>query len=108
MPNPIRIACSGVGKVVRGSTLIVAAILFCLGLVSVAARRNAIGILIGIELIINAAILNFVAFWRFSGAPTTGGNAYDGPIFGIFPSGPLLNFRSSTIAKSIPPTRRFV
>ncbi len=64
--------------------LMVGAILFCLGLVSVAARRNAIGILIGIELILNAANLNFLAFWRFSGAPQVGLAAYDGPIFAIF------------------------
>lgn len=64
--------------------LFVAAILFCLGLVSVAARRNAIGILIGIELILNAANLNLLAFWRFGGAPTSGPNAFDGPIFAIF------------------------
>lgn len=64
--------------------LIVAAILFCLGLVAVGARRNAIGVLIGIELILNAAVLNMVAFWHFNGAKAIGPGAYDGPIFGIF------------------------
>lgn len=64
--------------------LVVAGILFCLGLVSVAARRNAIGILIGIELILNAANLNLLAFWRFSGAATEGAGAFDGPVFAIF------------------------
>jgi NADH-quinone oxidoreductase subunit K len=64
--------------------LMVAAILFCLGLVAVGARRNAIGILIGLELIINAAVLNFVAFWRFRGSVAEGAGAFDGPIFGIF------------------------
>jgi NADH:ubiquinone oxidoreductase subunit K len=64
--------------------LVVAAILFCLGLVSCAARRNAIGILIGIELILNATNLNLLAFWRFSGAAASGGNAFDGPIFAVF------------------------
>lgn len=64
--------------------LIIAAILFCLGLVCCTARRNAIGILIGIELILNAANLNLLAFWRFGGSPVTGAAAYDGPIFAVF------------------------
>lgn len=64
--------------------LVVAAILFCVGLVACAARRNAIGILIGIELILNAANLNLLAFWRFHGSASTGVNAYDGPIFAVF------------------------
>ena len=63
--------------------LLAAAVLFVLGLVACMARRNAIGILIGIELILNAAILNFMAFWHFRG-----GQAVDpsmsGPLFGIF------------------------
>lgn len=64
--------------------LIVAAILFCFGLAACAARRNAIGILIGIELILNAANLNFLAFWRFHGSVSEGINAYDGPMFAMF------------------------
>lgn len=64
--------------------LLVGAILFCLGLVACAARRNAVGILIGIELILNAANLNLLAFWRFSGSVSTGISAYDGPVFAVF------------------------
>jgi NADH-quinone oxidoreductase subunit K len=64
--------------------LIVAALLFVFGLTACVARRNAIGILIGIELILNAAILNFMAFWRFSGSPVQGEGAFAGPLFGIF------------------------
>lgn len=45
--------------------LTVSAILFCLGLLAVVTRRNAILILMGIELILNAANVNFVAFTRF-------------------------------------------
>ena len=55
--------------------LIIAALLFLFGLSSCLMRSNAIGILIGIELILNAAIINFMAFWRFgssSGAPLAG------------------------------------
>jgi NADH:ubiquinone oxidoreductase subunit K len=46
--------------------LVLAALLFAVGLVGVLARRNAIVVLMGIELMLNAANLNFVAFWRFS------------------------------------------
>ncbi|MGN0003320.1 MAG: NADH-quinone oxidoreductase subunit NuoK, partial [Sphingobacterium composti] len=42
--------------------LVVSACIFCIGLYTVLAKRNAIMILVGIELMINAAILNFVAF----------------------------------------------
>ncbi len=45
--------------------LIVAAILFCIGLYGALARRNAIGILMGIELMLNAVNINLVAFWRY-------------------------------------------
>ena len=63
--------------------LIVAAILFVLGLMACMLRRNAIGILIGIELILNAAILNFMAFWRFRGG-LDADPAMSGPMFGLF------------------------
>jgi NADH-quinone oxidoreductase subunit K len=45
--------------------LFVSAVLFGLGLVTVASRRNAVAILMGIELILNAANLNFIAFAHF-------------------------------------------
>ena len=45
--------------------LIIAAILFCLGLCAVLTRRNGIAVLMGIELILNAANINFVAFSNF-------------------------------------------
>ena len=44
--------------------LVVGALLFALGLVTVATRRNAVGVLMGVELILNGANLNFVAFER--------------------------------------------
>ncbi len=48
--------------------------LFCLGLAGALARSNSILVLLGIELMLNAANLNFIAFWRFGppGAPATG------------------------------------
>jgi NADH-quinone oxidoreductase subunit K len=58
--------------------LTVAAILFVLGLLTVATRRNAVAILMGVELILNAASLNFVAFSRYA----HGG--ISGQVFSIF------------------------
>jgi NADH-quinone oxidoreductase subunit K len=49
--------------------LIVSAALFCIGLLGVFSRRHAIFILIGIELMLAAANLNFIAFWRFGPQP---------------------------------------
>lgn len=51
--------------------LLVSALLFCIGLAGALTRRNAIMVLIGIELMLNAANLNFIAFWRFSEHPET-------------------------------------
>lgn len=45
--------------------LIISAALFCIGIYMVVAKQNAIQILIGIELMLNAAILNLVAFGKF-------------------------------------------
>jgi len=45
--------------------LLVAAALFCIGLYGVLSRRNAIGILMGIELMLNAVNINLIAFWRY-------------------------------------------
>ena len=60
-----------------GAYLTLAAVLFCIGLFGVVTRRNAIGILIGIELMLNAVNINLVAFARFSGDPT-------GMVFTVF------------------------
>jgi NADH-quinone oxidoreductase subunit K len=46
--------------------LIVSAALFSVGLLGALSRRHAIFILIGIEMMLAAANLNFIAFWRFS------------------------------------------
>jgi NADH:ubiquinone oxidoreductase subunit K len=45
--------------------LILSAALFCIGLFGVMARRNAIAILLGVELMLNAVNINLVAFWRY-------------------------------------------
>ena len=49
------------------SYLFLSMILFCLGLYAVMTRRNGVAVLMGIELILNSANLNFVAFNRFGG-----------------------------------------
>ncbi|HZO89880.1 MAG TPA: NADH-quinone oxidoreductase subunit NuoK [Chthonomonadaceae bacterium] len=45
--------------------LVVGALLFAIGAYGVLTRRNAIAVLMGVELMLNAANLNFLAFWRF-------------------------------------------
>jgi NADH-quinone oxidoreductase subunit K len=45
--------------------LVVAAALFCIGLFGAVSRRNAVGILMGIELMLNSVNINLVAFWRY-------------------------------------------
>ena len=57
--------------------LYIAAILFTIGVFGVMTRRNGIAVLMGVELILNAANINFVAFSRF------GGMNFDGHIFGL-------------------------
>jgi NADH:ubiquinone oxidoreductase subunit K len=63
--------------------LILAAFVFVIGLVGALTRRNAIIILIGIELMLNAANLNLIAFWRFSAHP----EELTGIMFAIFSIG---------------------
>jgi NADH-quinone oxidoreductase subunit K len=58
--------------------VVLSAVLFCIGLFCVVTRRNALGILMGIELILNSANINYVAFGRY------GGTSYDGQVFAIF------------------------
>lgn len=58
--------------------LAVGAALFSAGLITVLARRNAVGILIGIELMLNAANVNLVAFDRF------GPLEINGQVFALF------------------------
>ena len=63
-----------------GGYLFVGAALFCLGLYGALARRNAVGVLMGIELMLNASVINLVAFWRYVN-PTA---ALTGQAFAIF------------------------
>ena len=65
------------------SCLLLSALLFAIGLAGALMRRNAILVLIGIELMLNAANLNFIAFWRYGPNP----EALTGMIFVIFSIG---------------------
>jgi NADH-quinone oxidoreductase subunit K len=58
--------------------LVLSAILFCIGLLTVATRRNAVAVLMGVELILNAAALNFVAFSHYVEG------AVGGQVFAVF------------------------
>jgi NADH:ubiquinone oxidoreductase subunit K len=60
--------------------LILSSLLFAVGLAGALTRRNAILVLVGIELMLNAANLNFIAFWRYSPDP----EAITGIMFVIF------------------------
>ena len=60
--------------------LLFSSALFCVGLIGALARSNTILVLLGVELMLNAANLNFIAFWRFSPAPSP----VTGIIFVIF------------------------
>ncbi len=45
--------------------LIFSAAIFCIGLFGVLARKNSVAILMGVELMLNAVMINLLAFWRF-------------------------------------------
>jgi len=64
--------------------LMLAALLFTCGVATIMLKRNAIGILMGVELILNAANVNLVAFNRFSHGGTAASPLLDGQIFAIF------------------------
>ena len=63
--------------------LILSAFLFAIGLAGALTRRSAILVLVGIELMLNAANLNFIAFWRYGANP----QALTGVIFVLFSIG---------------------
>ncbi len=60
--------------------LVVAALLFSVGLFVALSKRNAVGILMGIELMLNAVNLNLIGFARFVESP----RPIDGQVFSIF------------------------
>ena len=64
--------------------LVLGALLFTCGLLSMMVKRNAIGILMGVELVLNAANVNLVAFNHFSWRGTTASPLFGGQVFAIF------------------------
>ncbi len=63
--------------------LTLAAALFCIGLYGVLARRNAVAILMGVELMLNAVIINLVAFWRYNQPTVIGGQVFAVIVFAV-------------------------
>ena len=58
--------------------LVVSAALFCLGFLGILTRRNAVNVLMGVELVLNSANINLVAFSRF------GPGNLQGQLFAVF------------------------
>jgi NADH:ubiquinone oxidoreductase subunit K len=63
--------------------LILAAALFCIGLYGVLSRKNAIAILLGVELMLNAVNVNLVAFWRYLNPAQMAGQAFAVIVFAV-------------------------
>jgi NADH:ubiquinone oxidoreductase subunit K len=61
--------------------LVVAALLFCIGVYGVLSRRNAVAILMSVELMLNAVNINLVAFWRYVTPSNMSGQAFAAFIF---------------------------
>ena len=79
----ISTALEGVKHPDLSKFLVIAAILFIIGVAGVLTRRNIIVIFMSIELILNAANLNFIAFSRYL-QDSGGGNALAGQVFTVF------------------------
>jgi NADH-quinone oxidoreductase subunit K len=56
--------------------LILGAVLFCIGLYGLLARRNAVAVLMAVELMLNAVIINLIAFWRYLESNTVTGQVF--------------------------------
>lgn len=63
--------------------IIFAAALFCIGLYGVLARKNAVAILMGIELMLNAVNINLIAFWRYQGTASVAGQVFAIMVFAV-------------------------
>lgn len=63
--------------------LILAAALFSVGLFGVLARRNAVAILLGVELMLNAVNINLVAFWRYGTIVQMAGQVFTIIVFAV-------------------------
>lgn len=63
--------------------LVFSALLFSIGLYGVLSRRNAVGILMGIELMLNAVIVNLLAFWRYNTPDEIAGQVFAVMVFAV-------------------------
>jgi NADH-quinone oxidoreductase subunit K len=63
--------------------LILAAALFSIGLFGVLSRKNAIAILLGVELMLNAVNINLVAFWRYQDTAKMAGQVFAIIVFAV-------------------------
>lgn len=63
--------------------LILSAALFSMGLFGVLARKNAIAILLGVELMLNAVNINLVAFWRYGDVAQMAGQVFAVIVFAV-------------------------
>jgi len=63
--------------------LILSAALFSIGLFGVLARRNAVAILLGVELMLNAVNINLVAFWRYGDPAVIAGQVFAIIVFAV-------------------------
>jgi NADH-quinone oxidoreductase subunit K len=63
--------------------LILAAALFSIGLFGVLSRKNAIAILLGVELMLNAVNINLVAFWRYQDPSQMSGQVFAVIVFAV-------------------------
>jgi NADH:ubiquinone oxidoreductase subunit K len=63
--------------------LVFSAALFCIGLFGVLSRKNAVAILMGVELMLNAVNINLVAFWRYRTPEMITGQAFAVIVFAV-------------------------
>jgi NADH-quinone oxidoreductase subunit K len=73
-----------------------AAAVFCIGLFGVLVRRNAIAVLMAIEIMLNAANINFIAFWRYGTPP-----ASEGPMTGVMMAIFVITIAAAEVAVGI-------
>jgi NADH-quinone oxidoreductase subunit K len=73
-----------------------AAASFCIGLLGVLVRRNAIAVLMAIEIMLNAANVNLVAFWRYGTPPPS-----EGPLTGVMLAIFVITIAASEVAVGI-------
>ena len=73
-----------------------ASVVFCIGLFGVMVRRNAIAVLMAIEIMLNAANINFIAFWRY-GTPPSG----EGPLTGVMMAIFVITIAAAEVAVGI-------